>query len=313
MSHDTLKDIFFIVKRLRLTSTMSRCPSQSSPKSSLIEHKIKKPQQKLPLPGVFPDNKLAVLYHKRSRNILVKFESTFGSYTSGLFSPCPKITEKRLQLKSLAKRMRPQDCVGFLFTLTPATQVFYIHKMGNLTVAAIPFIGNCNGWIFFCLLFPALTVPNRSLLIRESISRGQEMQVFSYVSERKADYQVCSTMLPKITWSHVLEALAARLCTCLSFPCYLQCTSHCLKNKPTKWKKKNNLKESTPKNTTNKTISKPFCSHHHPHVIFILFYRLISFRNTMPSNFPFTELSLEQPWKWCSSTDVIRHENSYNS
>lgn len=51
------------------------------------------------------------------------------------------------------------------------------HKTVNLTVPVITFIRYCNGCLFVCLLFPALTVQNRPLLTSES-SEDQEMQVF---------------------------------------------------------------------------------------------------------------------------------------
>lgn len=65
--------------------------------------------------------------------------------------------------------------------------------MGNLTVAAITVIGNCNGCIFVCLLFPALIVQNKSLLTSASI-RYQEMEVFLMFQSRK---QVIRPVLPR--------------------------------------------------------------------------------------------------------------------
>jgi len=119
--------------------------------------------------------------------------------------------------------------------------------MGNLTVAAITFTVNCNGCVFVCFLFPALTVQNRPLLTSESIT-GQEIQVFLMCQNVK---QVIRSVLP--CCQNQFDLVFWKCCWPASAPVSLFFATS---NAPGTASKKTNQK---PKHKPNKTPNRFTC------------------------------------------------------
>lgn len=70
------------------------------------------------------------------------------------------------------KRAGLPDSVDFALMIFTVTWVLQSLKMGNFTVAAMKFIGNCNGFAF-----SSFDCAKQPIVVNESV-RGQEMQEF---------------------------------------------------------------------------------------------------------------------------------------
>lgn len=167
----------------------------------------------MPLPTVYPDEKLAVLQRKMKLRPPCHVWELFWSLLQEFSSRYLDQQEKNWS--TVIDRESTWLC-GFCLN------AFYSH---------VSFIESQNGQFYYCStdiqrelqqvclfqLWLCKTAPCWQSKHQRSRNTG-----FSHVSQWKVSHQVYSFTVPKPAWSYLFKVLGARLCICLPFSCYLQ-------------------------------------------------------------------------------------------